>query len=185
MTTRFQRYARLSAGLLLVGLAMPSDVHAQGSAGALGVLGVEMAGPTFGVGDLTGFRAQQLRYPRVRAAHGQRSGLVASRFEVAGVVDPVEVFFRVFKHDMELEVWARDRTAREFVLLVAIAAALATPIAWIVMQRWLDGFAYRISLGPGLFAATAIFALAFALLVVTGQALRAALADPVEAIRSE
>jgi putative ABC transport system permease protein len=75
--------------------------------------------------------------------------------------------------------------AREFVVLVAVAAVLATPIAWIVMGRWLEGFAYQITLGPWLFVLAGLTALLVALLTVSGQALRAALADPVAAIRRE
>ena len=74
---------------------------------------------------------------------------------------------------------------REYVALVALAAALAVPTAVVVMGRWLDGFAYRVALGPGLFAAAVALALAFALLAVGGQALRAATAPPVRALRSE
>jgi putative ABC transport system permease protein len=75
--------------------------------------------------------------------------------------------------------------AREFVVLVAVAVVLATPLAWLVMERWLEGFAYRIELGPGLFLAAGLLALAVALLTVSGQALRAATTDPVKALRSE
>jgi putative ABC transport system permease protein len=75
--------------------------------------------------------------------------------------------------------------AREFVLLVGVAAAVATPISWLVMQRWLEGFAYHITPGPALFAAAGLLALAIALLTVSGQALRAAALDPVKSLRSE
>jgi len=53
------------------------------------------------------------------------------------------------------------------------------------MGRWLEGFAYQITLGPWLFVLAASTALLVALLTVSGQALRAALADPVAAIRNE
>jgi putative ABC transport system permease protein len=75
--------------------------------------------------------------------------------------------------------------SREFVVMVAIGFLLATPPAWLIMERWLEGFAYRITLGPGLFAAAGLLALAVALLTVSGQALRAATADPVESLRYE
>jgi putative ABC transport system permease protein len=53
------------------------------------------------------------------------------------------------------------------------------------MQRWLDGFVYRIEPGPGLFLAVAAGTLTVALLTVAGQAYRAATSNPVEALRNE
>jgi putative ABC transport system permease protein len=73
----------------------------------------------------------------------------------------------------------------EFLKLVGIAFVLAVPIAFIVMRQWLNGFAYRIELGPSLFVAAGLVALAIALVTVAGQALRAATADPTQALRSE
>ncbi len=75
--------------------------------------------------------------------------------------------------------------SRDFLALVALASALAIPIAWLVMQRWLDGFVYRTEPGLGLFFAVAVGALVFALLTVAGQAFRAATTDPVKALRYE
>ena len=74
---------------------------------------------------------------------------------------------------------------REYVALVALAAALAVPAAVVVMGRWLDGFAYHAALDPGLFVLAVALALAFALLAVGGQALRAAAAPPVRSLRAE
>lgn len=74
---------------------------------------------------------------------------------------------------------------REYVGLVALAAALAVPAAVLAMRRWLDGFAYAAPLAPGLFAGAVVLALVFALVAVAGQALRAATADPTAALRSE
>ena len=74
---------------------------------------------------------------------------------------------------------------REYVALVALAAVLAVPAVVVVMGRWLDGFAYHASLDPSLFVVAVALALAFALLAVGGQALRAATAPPVRALRSE
>jgi putative ABC transport system permease protein len=73
----------------------------------------------------------------------------------------------------------------EFVRLVALAFAVAAPVAYLVMERWLSGFAYRGDLGFGVFAAAGVVALLVALLTVSGQAVRAALADPVESLRYE
>ena len=75
--------------------------------------------------------------------------------------------------------------ARDFVALVAVSAVLATPLAWWAVRRWLDGFAYHVALGPLPFLAVGGVALAVALATVSGQALRAATADPVRSLRSE
>ncbi len=75
--------------------------------------------------------------------------------------------------------------ARHFLGLVALAFVLGTPLAWLAANRWLDGFAYRIDLGPSIFLATGGFLLFVALLAVSWQALRAALSNPVDALRYE
>jgi putative ABC transport system permease protein len=53
------------------------------------------------------------------------------------------------------------------------------------MSRWLQGFAYRMSLGPGPFVAAGLAALAVAWLAVAFQSIRAALANPTESLRYE
>jgi putative ABC transport system permease protein len=75
--------------------------------------------------------------------------------------------------------------SREFVVLVTIAIAIATPVAYWAMGRWLEDFAYRIEPGPGVFLLAGGVALAIALLTVSYHALRAALTDPVRALRTE
>ena len=75
--------------------------------------------------------------------------------------------------------------SKEFLLLVAIANLISWPIAYYAMNRWLENYAYRIGLGWGLFALAAILALFIALLTVSFQAIKAALANPVEAIKYE
>jgi murein L,D-transpeptidase YafK len=65
----------------------------------------------------TGFRDVQLRYARVRRAHSTRAGRVEARFQAQGVGQPAEVFFRVFKREQLLEVWARDAGAASFVMI--------------------------------------------------------------------
>jgi len=75
--------------------------------------------------------------------------------------------------------------AREFVALMGVAFVLAAPIAYVVMQQWLDEFAYRIDLGIGLFVGTAVLVLAVALFTVSYQSIKAALADPIESLRYE
>jgi putative ABC transport system permease protein len=74
---------------------------------------------------------------------------------------------------------------RHIVLLVAMAFVIAAPIAYLVMQRWLSGFAYQADLGLGLFILAGSLVLAIALATVSYQALRATLADPVKSLRYE
>ena len=72
---------------------------------------------------------------------------------------------------------------REYAALVALGAAVAIPPAAYALSRWLEGFAYRISLGPGVFAAVVLLALLLALAVVAAQALHAAWRDPARVLR--
>ncbi len=74
---------------------------------------------------------------------------------------------------------------REYVVLVAVAALVAVPASVWAMSRWLDGFAYRTRLDPGLFAGAVAVAFVFAVGAVGGQALRAARRDPARSLRSE
>ena len=75
--------------------------------------------------------------------------------------------------------------ARDFARPVVAALVVAAPLAWLAMNRWLDGFAYRIELGLGVFLLAGGLALLVALLTVSAQALRAAAADPVQSLRYE
>ena len=75
--------------------------------------------------------------------------------------------------------------AKDFMKPVAVSAVLAAPVAYLAMQRWLEGFASRAPLGPTPFLVAGGLALALALIAVAGQALRAASTDPVKALRSE
>ncbi len=75
--------------------------------------------------------------------------------------------------------------SKEFLKLVGIAFLIAAPLAWFVMNRWLQDFAYRIELGAGVFVLAGVLAVLIALATVSYQAIRAALADPVNALRSE
>jgi len=75
--------------------------------------------------------------------------------------------------------------AGEFVGLVALAFALGAPLGYLVAERWLEGFAYRVEVAPWVFIAVGALTLALAVAAVSGQALRAATADPVKALCSE
>ncbi|HEV9037034.1 MAG TPA: ABC transporter permease [Puia sp.] len=73
----------------------------------------------------------------------------------------------------------------DFVKLVLVALVLAIPVSWIAMDDWLHGFTYRIHITGTVFLLAGILAIAIALLTVGFQSIRAALGNPVRALRSE
>jgi len=73
----------------------------------------------------------------------------------------------------------------DFLKLVVLATALAAPIAYVGMSRWLEAFPSRVGLGHEPFLLAGALAVSIALATVAGQALRAATADPVRTLRSE
>ena len=75
--------------------------------------------------------------------------------------------------------------SRDFLLLVLVAIILASPIAWYVMDKWLQDFAYRTTLGWSMFLVSAGVALAIAFGTISLQAIRAAHANPVKNLRTE
>jgi putative ABC transport system permease protein len=75
--------------------------------------------------------------------------------------------------------------SREFVVLVGLAVVVAVPVSIWLLDDWLDAFAYRVALDAWVFVIPTVAALAIALFTVSGQALRAALANPVDSLRSE
>jgi len=75
--------------------------------------------------------------------------------------------------------------SRDFLKLVGVAFVVAAPLAYLAMDRWLGAFAYRIDISWRIFLLAGLAALGVALLTVSYQAIRAALADPVESLRYE
>jgi ABC-type antimicrobial peptide transport system permease subunit len=75
--------------------------------------------------------------------------------------------------------------SKDFVRLVIISIIIASPIAWIFMKKWLDDYDYRIHISWIIFALAGSFAIAIAVLTVSFQAGRAALANPVKSLRTE
>ncbi len=75
--------------------------------------------------------------------------------------------------------------SKEFVALIAIAFAIATPIAWYYMHQWLQDYVYRIHISWWLFAAGGLASIVIALATISFQAVKAALANPVKSLRSE
>ena len=74
---------------------------------------------------------------------------------------------------------------REFILMVAIAFAIATPLAWWGIQKWLQDFAYRVEIDWKPFVLAAVTAVLIAFITVGFQAVKAAFANPVRSLRSE
>jgi ABC-type antimicrobial peptide transport system permease subunit len=75
--------------------------------------------------------------------------------------------------------------SREFLLLVAIAYAIASPLAWYFMNNWLENYAFRINIGWQIFIIGAAASLVTALATVSLQALKASTASPAKNLRSE
>ena len=75
--------------------------------------------------------------------------------------------------------------SKNFLVLVMIASLIAFPIAWWAMNSWLKDFPYRVSISWWVFGVAIIAALAIALLTVSFQAIKAALANPVKSLRTE
>jgi len=75
--------------------------------------------------------------------------------------------------------------SKEFIILIAIAFAIATPVAWYFMHQWLEDYAYRINIGWWIFLIAGVAAILIALLTISFQAIKAAIANPVKSLRSE
>ena len=75
--------------------------------------------------------------------------------------------------------------SREFTLLIIVAFVIAVPVAYYLMSGWLQGFMFRIKMGPGVFALAIVASMIVAWLTVGYKSLKAALANPVKNLRSE
>ena len=75
--------------------------------------------------------------------------------------------------------------SKDFLKLVIISWLIAFPLAWYAMNKWLQEFAYRISISWRVFAAAGLFALIIALLTISSKAIRAAVANPAKSLKSE
>ena len=75
--------------------------------------------------------------------------------------------------------------SKDFVRLVAISCLIAFPIAWWMMKNWLDSYAYRINISWTVFLEAGILALIIAMITVSFQAIKAAIANPVKSIKTE
>jgi putative ABC transport system permease protein len=75
--------------------------------------------------------------------------------------------------------------SKSFLVLIVIASLIAFPIAWWAMNNWLKDFPYRIMISWWTFAIAIIAALAIALLTVSFQSIKAAIANPIKSLRTE
>ena len=75
--------------------------------------------------------------------------------------------------------------AKDFIGLVLLAILIASPVGWYFMDRWLEDFAYRISISWWIFPVAGMVALLIAILTISFQAIKAALANPVKSLRTE
>ena len=73
----------------------------------------------------------------------------------------------------------------KFTILVIVAIAIASPLAYLLMSHWLQGFAYRVEINLWTFAIAALSALAIAFLTVSVQSIKAALTNPAQTLKSE
>jgi putative ABC transport system permease protein len=69
--------------------------------------------------------------------------------------------------------------------LVMLSMLIAIPVGWLVMNKWLQDFAYRVNIGWWIFASAGVIALLIAMLTVSFQAIKAAMANPVKSLRTE
>ncbi len=75
--------------------------------------------------------------------------------------------------------------SKDFLLLVVVAFALAIPVTWAVMHNWLQDFAYRINIKWWVFGIAGLTALLIAVITISFQAVKAAIANPVTSLRTE
>ena len=73
----------------------------------------------------------------------------------------------------------------DFIRLVSIGFAIAIPISWYIMNKWLNDFAYRIEIGLSIFLICAVLVLVIVVITTSWQSLKAAWANPVDSLKSE
>jgi putative ABC transport system permease protein len=75
--------------------------------------------------------------------------------------------------------------SKDFLQLVLVSFIIASPIAWAAVNKWLQDFAYRINVKAWVFISAGVAALLIALLTISFQSIKAAIANPVKSLRSE
>jgi putative ABC transport system permease protein len=74
---------------------------------------------------------------------------------------------------------------KEYIKLILIGCAVASPLAWFVMNKWLDNFAYKITIGPVIFLSSFVITLLIALATVGFKSMKAATVNPVNSLKAE
>ena len=75
--------------------------------------------------------------------------------------------------------------SKDFLILVILAFLAATPIAWYIMNKWLQGFAYRISISFLMFVASGSIVILITWITVSFKAIQAAVTNPIKSLRTE
>jgi putative ABC transport system permease protein len=75
--------------------------------------------------------------------------------------------------------------SKDFLKLVIVANLIAIPLVWVLMNNWLDTFAFRINIGIWIFVVSAVITTLIALITVSYQSITAAIANPVRSLRYE
>jgi ABC-type antimicrobial peptide transport system permease subunit len=75
--------------------------------------------------------------------------------------------------------------SKEFTLLIIVAFAISAPVGYYFMDKWLQDFAYKITIGPNIFMLAILASIVIAWITVGYKAVKAALANPVKSLRSE
>jgi putative ABC transport system permease protein len=75
--------------------------------------------------------------------------------------------------------------SKDFLVMIIISCLIAIPLAWYFMHKWLQDYQYRVQIAWWMFAGPAVLAIVIALLTVSFQAVKAALANPVKSLRTE
>jgi len=75
--------------------------------------------------------------------------------------------------------------SKDFLILVVIASLIAFPIAWWAMYKWLQNFSYRVDISWWIFLSAGLIAAMIAMLTISYQAIKAAIANPVNSLKTE
>ena len=75
--------------------------------------------------------------------------------------------------------------SKDFVKLVLVAFIIAIPVVWLAMNKWLQQYAYRVNISWWMFALAGLIAIAIAMITVSFQAIKAAIANPIQSLRTE
>jgi len=75
--------------------------------------------------------------------------------------------------------------SKDFLQLVALSCLVAFPAAWWIMHSWLQKYEYRINISPWIFIVSGLLAIIIAIITISFQAIKAALANPVKSLRTE